>query len=202
MFNTEVLSIHKLSKRGDLVKKILYTVMLLMLFYTPSFAKNNLNAYINNISLSDFIKFVSQRTNQNFSFEPSLIPKNIKVTIYSPLALSNSDLMKILHSVLKENGFLSVKKGKSLAIIRIESLRNVGVQYESKLKTASNSVVTTMIRLKNVEASKLRLPLTHLVSSFGHVDTLNGFNTDFRRRIIVINLSKLRCPDNFNSGII
>ncbi len=29
-----------------------------------------------------------------------------------------------------------------------------------------------------------------------------SFNTDFRRRIIVINLSKLRCPDNFNSGII
>ncbi len=188
MFNTEVLSIHRLSKRGDLVKKILYTVMLLMLFYTPSFAKDNLNAYINNISLSDFIKFVSRRTNQNFSFEPSLIPKNIKVTIYSPLALSNSDLMKILHSVLKENGFLSVRKGKSLAIIRIGSLRNVGVQYEPSLKAASNSVVTTMIRLKNVEASKLRLPLSHLVSSFGHVDTLNGLNaiiiTDSQSKIV------------------
>ncbi len=188
--NKAVLSIYHLVKRDNMLKKILCTLMLLMLFYAPSFAQNNLNTYLNNVSLGDFIKFVAKRTNQSFSFEPSMIPKNIKVTIYSPLALSNDDLMKIFHSVLKENGFLSVQKGKTLAIIRSSSLRNVGAPYEPKLQTTPNSVVTTIIRLKNVGVSKLRLPLTHLISSFGHVDTLPGLNaiiiTDSQSKILQI----------------
>ncbi len=176
------------AKRDNLLKKILCVLTLLTLFYAPSFAQDTPNTYLSNVNLEDFIKFVAKRTNQNFSFESSIIPKNIKVTIYSPLALSSDDLMKIFHSVLKENGFLSVKRGKSFAIIRSGSLRNVGAPYQSSSRSIPNSVVTTIIRLKNVKVSRLKLPLTHLVSSFGHVDTLPGLNaiiiTDSQSKIV------------------
>lgn len=183
-----VLLVRLFAERDNLLKKILCVFMLLTLFYVPSFAQDTPNTYLSNVNLEDFIKFVAKRTNQNFSFESSIIPKNIKVTIYSPLALSSDDLMKIFHSVLKENGFLSVKRGKSFAIIRSGSLRNVGAPYQSSSGSIPNSVVTTIIRLKNVKVSRLKLPLTHLVSSFGHVDTLPGLNaiiiTDSQSKIV------------------
>ncbi len=178
-----------IGKNGYLAKKIVYIAILFSLLFPPvSYAQKELNTYLNNVNFEDFIKFVSKRTNHNFSFESSIIPKNIKVTIYSPLALSNDDLIKILHSVLKENGLVSVKKGKNIVIIRVNSLRNIGAPYQSSLKAASNSVITTIIRLKNVAVSKLKLPLMHLVSSFGHVDAVSGLNaliiTDSQNKVV------------------
>jgi len=178
-----------IGKNGYLAKKMVYIAILFsLLLPSVSYAQREFNTYLNNVNFEDFIKFVSKRTNHNFSFESSIIPKNIKVTIYSPLALSNDDLIKILHSVLKENGLVSVKKGKNIVIIRVNSLRNIGAPYQSSLKAASNSVITTIIRLKNVAVSKLKLPLMHLVSSFGHVDAVSGLNaliiTDSQNKVV------------------
>ncbi len=154
------------------------------------FATENAKVYLESVSLEDFIKFIAKQTQKNISYNVGDIPKNAKITIFSPLELTNEDLLKIFYNILKTNGLVTIKKGETLIIVKRRDIKRVDLEYESPLKAPPDNLVTTIIRLENIDVNKLREPLRYLISEFGHVSIIPGLNTvvitDTKERIIQI----------------
>ncbi len=153
-------------------------------------AKDVNEVRLEKVPLSDFIKFISKATNQNISYTPESLPSNTTITIYSPLTLNKKELLKIFYSVLNANGLVTVKKENTLFIIKKRALRDVGPVYKKQLTGGLDGVITTVLRLNNIDVTKLRVPLIHLISSFGKVDFIQGLNavvvTDTKQRVVQI----------------
>jgi len=181
--------------------------LLVFLFIGSSAAKNSSNvpgARFENISLVDFIKFVSAKTRQSITYSQRSIPISAKVTLYSPNELSNSDLMKIFYSVLKENRLVPVKEGNTILIIRSSSVREIGGKYTTDISKPPNTLSTVVIRLRNISIDRLGIPLRHLVSPYGSVDIIPTLNviviTDTKDRIKQVE-RLLRTMDSSNKII-
>ncbi len=178
--------------------------LFVVLLAISAYAKSNENppgAQFENISLLDFIKFVSVKTGQSITYSKRSIPISSKITLYSPNELSNDDLMKIFYSVLKENRLVPVKEGNTILIIRSSSVRNIGGKYITNTSTPPDTLSTIVIRLKNVSVDRLGIPLRHLVSPFGSLDVIPTLNaivvTDTKDRIKQIE-KLLRAMDSSN----
>ncbi len=186
-----------------------FTVLPLLVFLIvgSAAAQNNSNvpgARFENISLIDFIKFVSAKTGQSITYSQRSIPMSAKVTLYSPNELSNNDLMKIFYSVLKENRLVPVKEGSTILIIRSSSVREIGGKYTTDISKPPNTLSTVVIRLKNISIDRLGIPLRHLVSPYGSVDIIPTLNvivvTDTKDRIKQVE-KLLRTMDSSNKII-
>ncbi len=186
-------------------------VSVLLLFIILSvgcaFAQDNANvpgARFENISLIDFIKFVSAKTNTSITYSQRSIPISAKITLYSPNELNNSDLMKIFYSVLKENRLVPVKEGNTILVIRSSSVRELGGKYTTNISKLPNTLSTTIIRLKNISIDRLGIPLKHLASPYGSLDIIPTLNTivitDTKDRIRQI-VKLLRTLDSSNQII-
>lgn len=175
-------------------RRICALICLFLLFtsiwHINALADEPIQVHLENVGLTDFIKFIAKSTHQNISYAPETIPRNATVTIYSPLTLSKQELLKIFYSVLNANGLITVKQGKTLLVIRKRALRDIGSSYVSQLKKAPETILTTVVRLNNVDVNRLRAPLAHLVSGFGHIDFIAGLNavvvTDTKEKIAQI----------------
>ncbi len=144
-------------------------------------------ARFESISLVDFIKFVSTRTHMSITYSKRNIPQTAHITLYSPTALSDKDLLKIFYAVLKENRLIPIKEGNTILIVRASSVRELGGKYANNLSVPPDTLTTTIIRLKNVSVSRLGIPLKHLASPFGSLDIIPTLNaiviTDTKDRI-------------------
>ena len=169
---------------------ILFIIFKFFLLSLNVLAKDFVKVRLEKITLPDFIKFISKTTNQNISYIPEILPKNITITIHSPLPLNRKDLLKIFYGVLNANGLIAVKKDDTLFVIRKRELKDIGSPYEHKLLKAPESVITTVLRLNNIDVTRLRSPLMHLISSFGKVDFVQGLNTviitDLKEKVLQI----------------
>ncbi len=175
-------------------RRICGLICLFLLFtaiwHIGALADEPLKVHLEKVGLTDFIKFIAKSTHQNISYVPEAIPRNATVTIYSPIPLSQKDLLRIFHSVLNANGLITVQQGKNLLIIPKRELRDIGSTYVSGLKEAPETVLTTVVRLNNVDVSRLKAPLAHLVSGFGHIEFITGLNavvvTDIKEKVAQI----------------
>ena len=173
--------------KGKLIIVVLFIILVFSPLISAAEKKDIPGARFENISLVDFIKFISAKTGQSILYSSSTIPSSIKVTLYSPSALSNEDLMKIFYSVLKENRLIPIKEGKSIFIIKATNIKNVGSKYTSNISSQPSTLATTIIKLKNISVDKLHVTLRHLVSPYGSLDIVPTLNavviTDTKDRI-------------------
>ncbi len=159
----------------DRLKRIFIVGIVGFLFVARVFAATPA-ARFENLSLKDFIKFISYRTNLNIIYSPNIIPSSIKVSLYSSESLTNKDLLKIFYSVLKENRLVAIKEGKTILIVRAPYARNVGSNFESSLEATPDVLSTTILRLKNFKVDRLLVPIRHMMSPFGSVDVIPQLN--------------------------
>ncbi len=168
---------------------LIVSISLFVIALSVYAAENSTNpkARFENIGLADFIKFVSVKTNMSISYSQKDIPANAKITLYSPIELTNKDLLKIFYSVLKANRLVPIQKGNTIFIVRASSVREVGGQYSSTAAQLHDTLMTTIIKLKNVSVARLGIPIKHLVSPFGSIDIIPSINiiivTDTKDRV-------------------
>lgn len=154
-------------------------VLIMILFIgVQAYGKNVPAAQFEDIGLQDFIKFVAMRENLNITYSQNAIPKNLKITLYSPSALTNRDLLKIFYSVLKENNIVATQQGNTILLSRYNSARAIGGKYVSKPSSLSqNTLSTVIIRLKNFGVMNMASTIRHVMSPYGILDVIKPINT-------------------------
>jgi general secretion pathway protein D len=143
-------------------------------FSTITFAEYNIN--LKNISLLDFVKFVSEFTNTNFVYNE----KDLKgeVTIDSRLEMSTDDILEIFYSTLNLNNLVAVNKGSYIRILKNTEVRNFQDDYKKNIDKTANyeGMVTTILKLNKINARNLSLSFNKLKSKYGFVQSLKGIN--------------------------
>ncbi len=156
-----------------------FVILIMVLFIgVQAYGKNIPAAQFEDIGLQDFIKFVAVRENLNIIYSQNEIPRNLKITLYSPSALTNQDLLKIFYSVLKENNIVATQQGNTILLSRYNTARAIGGKYVSKPSSLSqNTLSTVIIRLKNVNVMSVSSTVRHVMSPYGILDIIRPINT-------------------------
>ncbi len=159
------------------MKKLVILIMVLFIG-VQAYGKNVPAAQFEDIGLQDFIKFVAVRENLNIIYSQNEIPRNLKITLYSPSALTNRDLLRIFYSVLKENNIVATQQGNTILLSRYNTARAIGGKYVSKPGTLrQNTLSTVIIRLKNVSVMNVSSTVRHVMSPYGILDIIRPINT-------------------------
>ncbi|OGF56262.1 MAG: hypothetical protein A2452_13130 [Candidatus Firestonebacteria bacterium RIFOXYC2_FULL_39_67] len=133
-------------------------------------------------------------------------PASGNVTVYSKGSITLEQAFKILDSVLMGKGYCSLFVGDVLKIVPIDGIRQLNipvvVNNDPELATDGDEVVSQIIFLKNLTATKLRSDLAALIPSWGLVMSNEAANS-----IIVINSlsnikSLLKIIDNLEKASI
>ena len=157
-----------------MLKKLFVALIVTLILSTLSFAEFNVN--LKNISLLDFVKFVSEFTNTNFVYDE----KDLKgeITIDSRLEMNTDDILEIFYSTLNLNNLTAVDKGSYVQIVRNTEIKNFQDDYKKNIndKTKYKGMVTTILKLNKINAKNLSLSFNKLKSKYGFVQALKGVN--------------------------
>ena len=142
---------------------------------TPTFAEEkNYSVNFKNIPMKDFIVFVSEFTGKNIIYNENDIRGNVTVT--SQKDMDTKEILDIFESVMKLNGYLPVYKGKNnIQIIAEKDMMNYNddIVLDKKL---NKTYLTTVITLKNYNATTMLPVLNRLKSRTAFVESVRGLN--------------------------
>ncbi len=131
----------------------------------------------NNVSIIEFIRFISRISNKNFVFDENDLQFN--VTIVSEEETSIENILTALIQELRIHDLQLIEQGNNLIIHK-----NKGVNAISKVmsgevlnpSTASNEVVTQVFRLNSSDAEKVAAIIKPLISENSILDVLKETN--------------------------
>ncbi len=155
-------------------KRLILIVFIVMSFSMLTYAEYNVN--LKNISLVDFVKFVSEFTNTNFVYNEKDLSG--EVTIDSRLEMKTDDLLEIFYSTLNLNNLIAVDKGSYIQILRNTEIKNFKDDYKRNLENSTKyeGMVTTILKLNKINAKNLALSFNKLKSKYGFVQHIKGIN--------------------------
>lgn len=135
---------------------------------------NNYSVNFKNIPMKDFIIFVSEFTGKNIIYNENDIRGNVTVT--SQKDMDTKEILDIFESVMKLNGYLPVYKGKNnIQIIAEKDMMNYNDDIVLGKKTNS-TYLTTVITLKNYNATTMLPVLNRIKSRTAFVEAIKGLN--------------------------
>lgn len=153
-------------------KRLLIGALAILLLH--SFALAKINVKLVDVSLEDFIKVIAVRTSTNIVYSKRDIPSSVKINLYTPEGLTEEELFNIFQSILKANGLVALRKGNSIVILKAVEVRRLTSDVWPK--GLSHSLVTSVIKLNNVNAYEAIKPVKHLLSNIGRVDVVKAMN--------------------------
>ncbi len=162
---------------------LIITVFLLVTACTVFAEKISLKLV--DISLEDFIKFMSARTKTNIVYSKRDIPSSIKINLFIPEGVSERDLRRIFDAILRANGLVAINKEGTLVVLRSSTVRRFAGELWPQGQ--SYALVTDVIVLKNLGAYEAQKIVKHLLSTAGRVDVIKAINavvlTDVKERV-------------------
>ena len=162
---------------------LIITVFLLVTACTVFAEKISLKLV--DISLEDFIKFMSVRTKTNIVYSKRDIPSSIKINLFIPEGVSERDLRRIFDAILRANGLVAINKEGTLVVLRSSTVRRFAGELWPQGQ--SYALVTDVIVLKNLGAYEAQKIVKHLLSTAGRVDVIKAINavvlTDVKERV-------------------
>ncbi len=143
----------------------------------PSFTIN-----FNNVSIIEYIKFVSKISKLNFIYKENELNFNVTIVSEEPTSLAN--VKSALVQVLKINGFGLIEQGNNVIITSSEKGRQIAtvVSKENPLEKGAQvpPIVTRVFKINNANPSLLGRLLTPLLSQ----DAILEVSSETRRMII------------------
>ncbi len=128
------------------------------------------------MDVQDLIQTISEITGQSFILDESV--KGKKITVIAPGGFKKENAMRLFETVLSLNGFSVVKKdGTNIIVpkrdIKITSIpTEVGTEYGE----SSDSFITRMVQLENVQANDVANILKPLISREGDIVVYPAMN--------------------------
>lgn len=161
----------------------------------------------NNVSMVEFIRFVSRVTNKNFVFNDTDLDFNVTIVSEEPTTLEN--IMTALMQELRIHGLVLIEQGNNLIIHNnrlINSISEVvderGMVKEGHIQDAQ--LVTQVFRLNTLDAEKTMAIIQPLISDSAIVEVLKDTNhlivTDISVNVVKIG-QLLKTLDAPNSGL-
>ncbi|MES2988800.1 MAG: type II secretion system secretin GspD [Pseudomonadota bacterium] len=123
------------------------------------------------VEIADVADQISRITGRTLILDPAV--KGV-VTVTSATPLSPAGVWELFQSVLRANGFASVRSGRAWRIVpAANAVRDGGVPGRG---VAGQALVTRMVRLQNVPAADVARVVRPLVATFGSVEPLTSPN--------------------------
>ena len=108
-------------------------------------------------------------------------PVDGRVTVVSRGPVTPAEALTLLNAVLKPNGFTAIQQGRVLKIVKRETAKkqNIPVAFGADPESIpeTDELITQVIPVKNVDASKLRQDLQPLVSADADFTANQGSNS-------------------------
>lgn len=131
---------------------------------------------VKDADIEALIKTFSRLTGRNYVIDSSV---KGKVTIHLPTAVTISEALRILDSVLLLKGFTTVPMGNNIwKVVPAKDAKQTTIPLlltESDAPT--DALVTQLFRLKHVPADDLKQALSQFVSKDGLIDAFSGTNS-------------------------
>ena len=157
-----------------------------------------------NVSIIEYIRFISRVSNQNFVFEEEDLQFTVTIVSEAPTTISN--LMAALMQELRVRDLSLIEDGSSIIIHRNPRIRSPGsVVTDANKLNNSAQIVTRVFRLNTLDPSKILEVIRPMLSDDALVEVLRDSNN-----LIVTDLSPnvaklanlIESLDAPNSGVI
>lgn len=114
-----------------------------------------IQANLDNVTLRDFVRFVSRFTGRNIVYREDVIP-NIKVSVFSHTPITEPDLMAIFQEVLASANLAAIYRGDSLYILPDKQTRDLQhtLDPQGAGRGPGEELITTVYRLASSINSK------------------------------------------------
>ncbi|KAB2834269.1 MAG: LysM peptidoglycan-binding domain-containing protein, partial [Candidatus Dadabacteria bacterium] len=129
------------------------------------------------MDVQDLIQTISEITGQNFILDESV--KGKKITVIAPGGFKKENAMKLFETILSLNGFSVVKKDGTNIIVPKRDIKITSIPTEvgTQEGESSDSFVTRLVQLKNVQANEVANILKPLISREGDIVVYPATNT-------------------------
>lgn len=161
----------------------------------------------NNVSMIEFIRFISRISNKNFIFNDADLEFNVTIVSEEPATVEN--IMAILMQVLRVHGLSLLEQGNNILIHGNKGVSGVaevvaeGLPYTKRQR--ESELVTRVFRLNTLDAEKAAVIIQPLISEGALVEALKETNqiivTDITTNVEKIG-QLLKSLDSPNSGLI
>jgi len=119
----------------------------------------------NNVSIIEYIRFISRITNKNFVFDEKELQFNVTIISEEPTTIEN--VMTALIQELRIHGLLMIEQGNNLIIHRnsgVNSISRINVNGSPKEVPRESEIVTQVFRLNTLDPDHARRIIGPLVS--------------------------------------
>ncbi len=137
--------------------------------------KEQMGMHFQNVSLLDFIEFVSEYTGVNIIYDPGTIKGT--VTIKAKKTFSKEDLLEILNQVLKMNNLESTRHDGILYIVNKRNLLKFSPPYQKESELKHSMLAIAVFQVENVDAKSLSNFINILKSDIGRYVVIPNINT-------------------------
>ncbi len=157
----------------------------------------------NNVSITEFLRFVSRLTGKNFIFDPQLL--QFPVTIISETPATLEDIFAALLQNLRVHGFFLVEEGNNFLIHQTSGINTpAGILHEDENGQLSPDIATAVFQIANVSPARIAAIIKTMSTDDAIIETMEETMrivvTD-----IVANISKfsdlIKKLDAPNSGL-
>jgi general secretion pathway protein D len=129
------------------------------------------------MDVQDLIQTISEITGENFILDESV--KGKKITVIAPGGFKKENAMKLFETILSLNGFSVVKKDGTNIIVPKRDIKITSIPTEvgTEQGESSDSFITRLVQLKNVQANEVANILKPLISREGDIVVYPATNT-------------------------
>lgn len=161
----------------------------------------------NNVSIVEFIRFISRVSNTNFIFDESTLPFNVSIVSEEPTTLPN--IMTALMQVLRVHGMSLIEQGNNILIHNNKAISQVSNVESDTIPRSSDArdteLVTRVFRLNTLDPEKAAVIIAPLVSEGALVEVLKDTShvivTDLATNVTKIG-QLIKSLDAPNSGLV
>lgn len=150
----------------------LLVVFLLISVVSAETKKNLIAVNLQDVELSNVVKFISEVTGKNFIFDETL---KGKITIMAPTKISADEAFSLFTSVLNLKGYTLIPApGNLLKIVPVAQAKALSPEVaEGK---ATDAYITKLIPLSNISAENALKFFQPLISKDGHISVFGTGN--------------------------
>lgn len=131
----------------------------------------------NNVSIIEFIRFISRISNKNFVFDENELQFNVTIISEDPTSIDN--IMTALLQVLRIHDLVMLEQGNNIIIHKNPKVNGISKVVAEGLpisKYKDAEIITQVFRLNTVEAEKAATILKPLVTDTSLIEVLKETN--------------------------
>jgi len=161
----------------------------------------------NNVSIIEFIRFISKITNKNFVFDELDLQFNVTIVSEEPTTIEN--IMSALLQVLRIHGLTLLEQGNNIVIHKAPGVNAIARVVADNLppdaQKQQTEIVTRLFRLNTADSDKIAVLIRPLVSDKALVEVFKDTNhlivTDIETNVNEVALL-VKSLDSPNNGLV